>query len=113
MVKAFLFVILSSFFLVSCTVSPLQLVPSTTPITSNTSYTNLGPVEGSSCRFSLLFLPISFGNGGLQEAVTNALEQQGADALINVAVDQTTTFLLLGLNSCTTVHGVAIKILNK
>lgn len=113
MVKVFLFLILSSFFLVSCMISPLQLAPSTTPITSSTSYTNLGPVEGSSCRFSLFIPPISFGSGGLQDALTNALEQQGSDALINVAVDQTSTFLLLGLNSCTIVHGVAIKILNK
>ena len=112
--KTFIFLILSSFLMVSCMVTPLQLVPSTTPITSNTSYTNLGPVEGSSCRFSLFFPPISFGSGGLYEAVNNALQSQGGgDALINVAVDQNSTFLIVGLNSCTTIHGTAIKILNK
>lgn len=109
---AFIFLVLG-LFMVSCSVAPLQVAPSTTPITGETSYTILGPAEGSSCRHTLIIPLFSFGSGSLYTAVQNTLSAHGADALINVTVDRHYTFYLIGARSCTSIHGIAIKILSK
>lgn len=99
--------------LAGCTVVPIQLVPSTTPLMANTSYTILGPAEGTSCKLSLYIPPIAFGSGSLASAVEAARTSTGADALINVSVDRYLYYYGIATSSCASVKGDGIKILSK
>lgn len=80
---------------------------------SPTEYKELGPAEGKACRGFVLGM-IPYGNSAFTEAVDNALEKSGGNALINVS----TTTSLYGFipiynvfgTTCTTVNGVAIAL---
>lgn len=99
--------------LAACSVAPVQLIPATTPVTTNTAYTVLGPAEGSSCRYTFFVPPLAVGSGSLQAAFEDALKSNGADALLHATIDYYFSFYLLGSSSCTRIHGTGIKILNK
>jgi hypothetical protein len=79
-------------------------------------YKDLGPVEGSSCRFFLLGV-VPWGNGTLSTAVDDALSKVGGDALINVAVSNSLYGFVpiyhLFAFTCTNVKGIAIKLETK
>jgi hypothetical protein len=75
-------------------------------------YKELGPVEGSSCRFFLLGV-IPWGNGTLSSAADDALEKVKGDALINVTVSNSLYGFLPIYNifafTCADVKGIAIS----
>jgi hypothetical protein len=74
-------------------------------------YKELGPVEGSSCRFFLLGV-IPWGNGTLSAAVDEALQKVKGDALINVTVVNSLYGFVPIYNifayTCTDVKGIAV-----
>jgi len=91
-----------------CAHLPGGVAPSNTPI-NNRAYTELGPVTGSDSKVSLLgFIPIS-GSNEIQDAIDEAKEKIGADALIDVTVEYYGQWWILWSNSTTKVHGKGIK----
>lgn len=100
------------FFLTACSCG-ISSVPSTTPLTDDTSYTVIGKTRGSSTTFAFLFFP--FGSSTpLQNALQDARKQKNADALIDVKADYTVfNFLFLFGFYTTEVEGKAIKINKK
>ncbi len=77
-------------------------------------YEELGPVEGQACRHFVLAI-IPWGKSDLEEAVNNALEGTGGDALLNVSTESSLYGFIPIYNvysyTCTTVKGIAIKFL--
>jgi hypothetical protein len=80
------------------------------------SYKELGPVEGTACRFAVLGL-IPFGDATLSKAVDKALAKSGGDAIINVATSNSLYTIIplynIVIYTCTDVKGIAIKINDK
>jgi len=74
------------------------------------SYSSLGPVEGTSCRYFLLGV-IPWRDS--QTALGKALEASGGDAVINATVETSLYGFVPIYNifsvTCTTVRGIAIK----
>ena len=92
-----------------CT-SAASISPSTTPITSNDTYTVIGAAQGTAYGFWILFLPFPAQYMG-GTAKRRAIDSVGADALIECC-DETkffTMFLLFTI-SWTKCKGTAIKI---
>jgi hypothetical protein len=75
-------------------------------------YTELGPAQGSACRFFLAGV-IPWGDATMSTAVENALASVGGDALINVTVSNSLYGFVPIYNvfayTCTDVKGIAIK----
>jgi len=78
-------------------------------------YKELGPVQGSACRFFLLAI-LPWGDATLSTAVDDALAKVGGDALINVTVSNSLYGFIPIYNvlsyTCTDVKGIAIKLQN-
>jgi hypothetical protein len=76
------------------------------------SYKELGPVEGSACRFFILGA-VPWGDATLSTAADKALAKVGGDALINVTVSNSLYGFIPIYNffsyTCTDVKGIAIK----
>lgn len=76
-------------------------------------YKELGPVDGSACRFFLLAI-VPWGNATMSAAVDDALAKVGGDALLNVTVSNSLYGFIPIYNvftyTCTDVKGIAIKI---
>ncbi|MDA8089698.1 MAG: hypothetical protein M0Z61_05695 [Nitrospiraceae bacterium] len=110
--------VVSILFLTGCTsVGSLGLVTKTmgnpgSLLKTAQSYKEIGPAEGSSCRFFVLGV-VPFGNSTFSKAVDEALKKSGGDALLNVTVSSSLYGLLPIYNilsfTCTDVQGVAIK----
>ncbi|MDR4494434.1 MAG: hypothetical protein AB7P17_15940 [Nitrospirales bacterium] len=79
---------------------------------NNQAFEELGAAEGQACRYFLLAI-IPWGKSDFEEAVTQALEKTGGDALLNVSVESSLygVFPIYNVFSftCTTVKGTAIK----
>ena len=90
--------------------STVAIAPSTTPLTGEDVVTRLGRTSGSSTSGFILFIP--FGSPSpIRSALSEALEKNGADGLVEVTVDKTVVnFLYLFGTTTTTVEGTAIKI---
>lgn len=79
------------------------------------AYERLGRVEGVGCGSSWLLLPFDntaeFGyRGRIERARAAALAQKpGATALLDVSVQEHTTWWLIGVTECVTVRGDAIR----
>jgi len=76
------------------------------------SYQDLGAVSGKSCRYFLLGV-FPWGDGTPSDAVRDALEKSGGDALINATVE-TGLYGFIPIYqvfsyTCTTISGTAIK----
>ncbi len=75
-------------------------------------YTELGPVQGETCRFFLLAVA-PWGDANFSTAVDNALAKVGGDALINVTISNSLYGFIPIYNlfsyTCTNVSGIAIK----
>ena len=75
-------------------------------------FEELGLTFGRACRHFVLAI-IPFGNSNLEEAVNDALEKTGGDALINVTTSSSLYGFLPIYNvysiTCTSVRGTAIK----
>ena len=85
---------------------PAGIAPSTSPLPS--SYTVLGPVEASSCKWVVLFLPVS-GKSTTDEIIGQLVQSKGGTALIGVTVEhQVTQYPFVG-SDCSIVKGLAVK----
>ncbi len=77
------------------------------------SYTEVGPTEGTACRYFLLGI-IPWGDSTPSAAMKKALAASGGDAIINASVETSLYGFLPIYNvfafTCTTVRGVAIKL---
>ena len=81
-------------------------------LTANTAFKEIGPAEGQACRHFILAV-IPFGHSDVAEAVDNALEKTGGDALINVSTESSLYGFLPIYNvysfTRTTVRGTAVE----
>ncbi|MFZ2658091.1 MAG: hypothetical protein WAX69_24375 [Victivallales bacterium] len=92
----------------ACT-TVVGISPSTTPITSEDSYTVIGHVTGRSTGAIWFFIP-TMPDTPSKNARDNAIASKGADGLIEVTEEYTSFSLLLVTFVWTTVEGTAIKI---
>ena len=74
-------------------------------------YTEIGRVSASDCKINLLgIIPIS-GSNYISDAMENALrEEPGADALIDISIDQSFKFFILWSQLCTEVQATAVRV---
>ena len=79
---------------------------------SGRSFKELGPAHGKSCRFFALGL-LPWGDGTVSDATSNALDKNGADALLNATVETSLYGFIpiyqLFSYTCSSVSGTAIK----
>jgi hypothetical protein len=101
-------ILLVAFASSACIVSrhPAGIAPSTSPLSS--SYTVLGPVEASSCKWVVLILPVS-GKSSTDKIIEQLIQEKGATALIGVTVEQKTTLYPFMGSDCSIVKGMAVK----
>ena len=92
----------------ACT-SVVGISPSTTPITSDDSYTAIGRTKGTSTGAIWFFIP-TMPDSPSKNARDNAIASRGADGLVEVTEEYTTLSLFLITFVWTTVEGTAIKI---
>lgn len=85
---------------------PAGIAPSTSPLPS--SYTVLGPVEASSCKWTVLILPVS-GKSTPDQIIEQLIHGKGATALIGVTLEQEITISLFHVSDCSIVKGLAVK----
>ena len=93
-----------------CAYSPVGMESSTIPLDQR-AYNKMARVEGSAS--TVYFLGIPFGSHSpARDAVDDAKQNSGADALIDVTMDKKTTFLFFLIIQKTTVKGTAVGFLN-
>ena len=81
--------------LAGCVSSPAGVASSTVPITSDDSYTIVRrDVEGTDTGVFFFGLPLSRAASGY-EAIQDAKEQAGADALVNVTAENRYTYFMI------------------
>jgi hypothetical protein len=85
---------------------PAGIAPSTSPLPS--SYTVLGPVEASSCKWAVLFIPVS-GKSTVDEIIKQLIQEKGATVLIGVTVEHKTALYPFVGSDCSIVKGLAVK----
>ena len=80
-------------------------------VTTGGRYKEIGPAKGEACRYILIGV-IPWGDSTATKAVSNALEQTGGDALINISVTSSLYTFIPIYNvfcfTCTSVEGIAI-----
>lgn len=92
-----------------CITGPGGLAPSTIPITANDSYTVIKHnAVGVDTSFSVLFVPVTPSCSAYQ-ALMDAKEETGADALINVTGENKSVYLFIVNWQKMKVRGDAIK----
>ena len=92
----------------ACTVSPVALSASTTPLRRG-EYTEIGEASGRAFGVMAFGIPLTeFNMAGA--ARDRALESSGGDALINVSMDHLTLQYSAFAIFMTTVSGTAVKI---
>ncbi len=92
----------------ACT-TVVGISPSTTPITSEDSYTVIGPVKGRATGAIWFFIP-TMPDTPSKNARDNAIASRHADGMIEVTEEYTTLSLFLVTFVWTTVEGTAVKI---
>jgi hypothetical protein len=92
----------------ACT-SVVGISPSTTPITSDDSYTVIGRTKGTSTGIIWFFIP-TMPDSPSKDARDNAIASRQADGLFEVTEEYTTLSFLLVTFVWTTVEGTAVKI---
>ena len=85
---------------------PAGIAPSTSPLPS--SFTVLGPVEASSCKWAVLFIPVS-GKSTTDELIEQLVQEKGGSALIGVTVEHKVTQYPFVGSDCSIVKGLAVK----
>ena len=94
--------------MVGCVRMPAGVSPSNTPLGTR-SYKVVGEAYGSSTSVAFLgFLPVSSPNY-TYEAIENAKQTSGGDALIDVTIEGTGKYFILFSTYTTEVRGKAIK----
>jgi len=101
-------VVLMLALLPACT-TVVGISPSTTPITSEDSYTVIGAVKGRSTGVIWFFIP-TMPDTPSRNARDNAIASKQADGLIEVTEEYTTLSFFIVTFVWTTVEGTAIKI---
>ena len=92
-----------------CVTSPGGIAPSTIPISANDSYTTIkNDAVGVDTAFSILFIPVTPPCSAYQ-ALMDAKEETGADALINVTGENKSVYLFIVNWHKVKIHGDAIK----
>jgi len=86
---------------------PAGIAPSTTPLPS-LLITVLGSVEASSCKWSVLFIPVS-GKITPGEIIEQLILENGGAALIGVTVEHRITLYPFVVSDCSVVKGLAVK----
>lgn len=67
-------------------------------------------VTGEDCATQILFIPIGHVYPNVKTAIDQAIEKEGANALIDATVEWSHIWLLLFGNNCLTVTGTAVTI---
>lgn len=102
-------ILVTSSLLAGCITGPGGLAPSTIPITSTDSYTVIkNNAVGVDTAFSILFIPVTPPCSAYQ-ALMDAKEDTGADALINVTGENKSVYLFIVNWQKMKVRGDAIK----
>lgn len=96
--------------LVSCIVSrhPSGISSSTTPVSPG--YTTVGSVEGSSCRYWVLFVPVTKMDS-TDKIIDLLMKEKGAQALVGVTVEHAYSVFALPVvgSECTVINGQAVR----
>lgn len=93
----------------ACMTTMVGIAPSSTPITGNDTYTEVGPTTGRAYGYLLYAFPI----GEMKpsgKARDRAINKVGADALIEVCEDVTVVYMLLLTVVITRVTGTGVKV---
>jgi hypothetical protein len=107
-----LLVITMSVLLTGCASAPGGIAASNTPLHAK-PYNVIGPTSGSDCRYAILgIIPVTKGNT-TREAVEKARENIGADALIEITVENCTQFWILFTKTITRVDAQGIRFKDK
>ena len=85
---------------------PAGIAPSTSPLPP--SYTVLGPAEASSCKWVVLFLPVS-GKDTPGKIIEQLVQEKGGTALIGVTIEHKLTLYPLVNSDCSIVKGLVVK----
>lgn len=87
---------------------PAGIAQATAPVSP--TYTVLGPAEESDCGAWVLFIPFG-GKDPTHELIERLVQNQGADALIGVTVEERVWAFPIPLfgSHCTVVKGTAVK----
>ena len=95
-------------FIAGCVMAPGGVAPSTTPIEGR-KYTELGRVVETDSRIYLFgFIPIT-GANYIRDAVNEAVESRGGDAMINVTVESYFQWWVVLTRFVTRVDGEVIR----
>lgn len=87
--------------------TPVTLSQATVPVDGKV-YQITGPTQGESCYVSILGIPVQ-GDASLHTALERARVAAGAEALIEVVVDQWSLYTLFFNKYCTEVHAKGIR----
>ena len=93
----------------ACVTQMTGIAPSTTPITSEDTYTVIGHTTGHAWGMMLWFIPLFTPNPSLT-ATEHAIEKCGGDALIEVTEEYTMSYLFLITICRTRIEGTGVKI---
>ena len=101
-----IFLIIFLLFITSCVSAPQKII---TPQFSPDQYTELGQTSGRACGFIFYqLIPIRFGSISTR-AYESAIQQKGADDLINPSISESWYYCGVGELYCTQITGTAIK----
>ncbi len=107
-----LLVIIMSAMLAGCASYPGGIAASNTPLHAK-SYNVIGPTSAADSRFAILgLIPVTKGNS-TRDAIKKAKENVGADALIEITVENCTQFFILFTRTLTQVDAVGIRFKDK
>jgi len=98
--------------LTGCAHMPVGIAASDTPLNGR-KYDILGPTRGHDSGISFLgIIPLPGGRNYIKDAIQDAKNRKGADALIDITVEyDEINFVLLSIRK-TTVYGTAIRFKN-
>jgi hypothetical protein len=89
-----------------CT-QPGAVAPTTMPATGKFVALS-GQETGSSCGYTILFIPIK-NPKPLSQVIDDLVKSRGGEALIEVTSSSTTIFYLLGVSNCIEVRGKVVN----
>ncbi|MEI6054502.1 MAG: hypothetical protein WCR55_00470 [Lentisphaerota bacterium] len=102
-------IVVAASLIAGCITGPGGLAPSTIPITANDTYTVVKhDAIGVDTSFSILFIPVTPSCSAYQ-ALMDAKEETGADALINVTGENKSVYLFIVNWQKMKIRGDAIK----